>query len=272
MTEMVQQPRAARWDKTSRHHSRLEEISVDLEPLHQRLVAHPIYRTVDSVTGLRRFMEHHVFAVLDFMWMLKGLQRHLTCVDVPWMPKGSAATRRFVNEIVLEEESDVHGDGWTSHFELYLTAMAQAGADCSGIEGFMSRLQSGMLPLAALQGDDVPWPARGFVERTWRLVSSGHVHELAAAFAFGRENLIPTMFSAVTAVAGRLPIRVDRFVDYLERHTQLDGEVHAPIAFKMLCELCGDDDTRWYEAREAVRDSLRSRIALWDAVAALAES
>ncbi|MEK7245706.1 MAG: DUF3050 domain-containing protein [Pseudomonadota bacterium] len=34
------------------------------------------------------------------------MQRELAPVAIPWAPTARAATRRFINQLVLEEESD----------------------------------------------------------------------------------------------------------------------------------------------------------------------
>ncbi len=93
---------------------------------------HPLYRELSSLERLRRFQQYHVFAVWDFMCLLKALQQQLTCPTVPWLPVGDPEVRRLINEIVLGEESDeLPGGRVLSHFELYLEAMRESGADCS---------------------------------------------------------------------------------------------------------------------------------------------
>ncbi len=81
---------------------RIEELQNRLQPLRLKLREHPLYRQMDDVASIATFMEHHVFAVWDFMSLLKALQRVATCVDLPWRPVGPARIRRFINEIVLE--------------------------------------------------------------------------------------------------------------------------------------------------------------------------
>ena len=104
----------------------IERLQQSLRPLRDQLFNHEVYRSIKTPDDLRTFMEHHVFAVWDFMSLLKALQRHLTGVTIPWLPQGDRNARRLINEIVLDEESDEDGEGgYISHFELYRAAMVQ---------------------------------------------------------------------------------------------------------------------------------------------------
>src|SRR5258707_11650587 len=115
-----------------------------LAPLRARLLDHSVYAEVASVADLRRFMEDHVFAVWDFMSLLKRLQRDITCTRVPWFPADNARAARLINDIVIGEETDVGPDGcYVSHLELYLRAMADVGASTRQFDPFRSLARTG---------------------------------------------------------------------------------------------------------------------------------
>jgi pyrroloquinoline quinone (PQQ) biosynthesis protein C len=93
------------------------------------------------------------------------------------------------------------------------------------------------------------------------------LHEIGAAFTFGREDLIPDMFRAiVNDLDKNFPNKLDAFRYYLDRHIELDEETHTPMAMEMMEELCGEDDQKWQEVKLIAIDSLRARIALWDGI------
>ena len=239
-----------------------------VEPYQRALVNHRVYSAVSSIEHVRTFMETHVFAVWDFMCLLKALQRVVTCVETPWVPRGDPETRRLINEIVLGEESDqTPGRLCCSHFELYLMAMNQAEANTQPIRTFIEKLEAGHVVQVALEHSGAPKGAAEFVLNTMDIVHSGKPHCVAAAFALGREEVIPAMFREIIATV-RLEGcgNLDCFDFYLERHIQLDGDEHSILASKMLANLCGDDATRWKDAIEIAISSLQSRDLLWDSV------
>ncbi len=235
-----------------------------------RVTSHPMYARLTTPEAIVTFMEHHVFAVWDFMSLLKTLQRNLTCVEVPWVPSGPSGSRRLMNEIVLVEESDALRGGFISHFELYVEGMVESGANTSVIHAFIALLRERTPVPAALEAVAVPAPSAEFVKTTWGFIQNSPVHCQAAAFAFGREDLIPDMFQQVIAVRDR-GAKVDTFVDYLARHIAVDGEEHTPMAMQMLVDLCRDDELKWQECATAVNQALEARRKLWDGVLAAIE-
>jgi hypothetical protein len=252
----------------------IKELQTQLQPARQRMVDHTLYRRIQSLDELRTFMAHHVFAVWDFMSLLKALQRDLTCVELPWVPKGNPATRRLINDIVLEEETDLDPEGQpTSHFELYLRAMREAGADTAPAERLLAALAEGASVPAALAAAEAPAAVQDFVKHTFTVVAAGQPHAVAAAFTFGREDVIPDMFRNLVADLGqRFPGQLDTFIYYLNRHIELDEDHHAPLAHQMVRDLCGTDPQRWQQAAEVAQQGMAARVALWDGIqAALAK-
>ncbi len=248
-------------------HPGIDRLEDQITDARRTVIEHPMYAALDSQYAIRTFLEHHVFAVWDFMSLLKSLQRNLTCVQLPWVPTGPTGSRRLINDIVLVEESDERNDGFISHFELYLEGMTEAGADRSVIDAFIDNLRAGQPVLETLDEVGVPAPAAEFVRLTWGLIESAPVHTQAAAFAFGREDLIPDMFQQVVGVNERLG-SLDTFVDYLARHIQVDSEEHTPMAMQMLADLCGEDAAKWAECAETINLALAARARLWDGILA----
>jgi hypothetical protein len=251
---------------------RIEQLDRTTAPLLAASAHHRVHELVDNADAVRIFMEHHVVAVWDFMSLLTALQSAVTCVTVPWTPRGDAAHRRFVNELVLAEESDVDPrGGYTSHFELYVDAMREAGADTVPIQNLIQALKAPGDHADAIQSSGLPQAAASFAHSTLTTATQAPPHALAAAFAFGRERLIPEMFVTIRTTAERSRPRLDLLLAYLDRHIALDGEEHTPLAFQLVEGLCGDDEQRWQEAEAAAKVALQRRAELWDATATAIE-
>ena len=150
--------------------------------------------------------------------------------------------------------------------------MTQAGADRGAIDAFIAFIRQGVPVLTALKDARAPEPAAEFSTMTWGFVETAPLHCQAAAFAFGREDLIPDMFNKVVAVNRALGNKLSTFVDYLERHIQVDSEEHTPMAMQMLADLCGDDDEKWHQCEETINTALAARVRLWDGILAAIET
>ncbi len=239
----------------------------ELTTIRKELINHPLYKKLTNAERVKILMKHHVFAVWDFMSLLKKLQIELTSVSVPWMPQLHPEYARFINEIVLGEETDEDGEGgFISHFELYLKAMKEVKADTNPIVTYLTRVKEGEDPLLALGSDEVPTSAAEFTRHSLKLAQRGEVHEVAAAFFFGREDLIPDMFQVLVDEVSVNGIDAKGLKYYLHRHIELDGDEHGPLAESLLLSVCGEDPDKLQQAKTAAMESLEMRIKLWDGV------
>lgn len=253
--------------------SYLTQLQSEIKPLREKLVHHPVYASIQSIDDLQLFMEHHIYAVWDFMSLLKALQNKLTCVKIPWVPTGNANTRYLINEIVTGEESDVDNLGQRmSHFELYLKAMQQAGADTASVGSLINEVHAGREISAILSSSFIPASASKFLGNTFDVIETDQAHLMAAVFTFGREDLIPDMFiSFINELKKEFPDKVDIFQYYIERHIEVDGDHHSALALEMTETLCGNDPQKWKDATSYVKKALQSRIDLWDEIYAKIE-
>jgi len=244
----------------------LSNIHRSIAPLRESLLQHPLYQVLENEAALRTFMEHHVFAVWDFMSLLKKLQIELCCTTLPWIPPTDRATARMINEIVLGEETDIGPNGEVlSHFDLYRMAMREFGASTAAIDTLLRKIQNGTHLTTAIGG--VAEGPREFLEHTFSEIQRGDLARVAAAFTFGREGLLPDVFNCIVRqMALTLPDRLKTFQYYLQRHIELDGDSHGPLAEQLVARLCGSDPQRWLDAEEAALQALKARLRLWDAI------
>jgi pyrroloquinoline quinone (PQQ) biosynthesis protein C len=246
----------------------IEQLKKEIAPVREQLVVHPLYANMQNLQQLQHFTQWHVFAVWDFMSLLKSLQQQLTCTTTPWLPKGNANTRYLINEIVLGEESDVNAAGVRmSHFELYLHAMKTMNADTTQIEQLITYLQNGVSVTEALQKLNIHPAIQQFVNFTFHIINNTPIHVQAAVFTFGREDLIPEMFLGMVNKLSLLHgNKLAPFKYYLERHIEVDGEHHSHLAMEMVTTLCENDNEKWAQATDAAYQALTQRKLLWDAI------
>ena len=249
----------------SNYINRLKE---QIAPLHDALVHHPINSYIQSASELEVFMKHHVFAVWDFMSLVKKMQQELTSVDVPWNPKGTAEIRYLINEIVLGEESDVDQNGvYISHFELYLRSMEELSIMPSPFLHELRSFENLDELLLAIPEANIPDSVKHFLTFTFSAIQDRSIEEIAAIFTFGREDIIPAMFQVIVdQLKTENPDKVETLVYYLERHIEVDGGHHSELAFRMMEHLCGSDEAKWEKATQAAIESLQVRLMLWDGI------
>lgn len=249
--------------------SRIELIEKEILELRNELTNHKLYTQLSEIDDIRVFMEKHVYAVWDFMSLLKALQNNLTCTSLPWKPVKNAKTARFINEIVFGEESDINEHQVpNSHFEMYLEAMQEVGADTDTVLNFIDSLDSLEGIETKISNSALGTPEKDFLSYTFRIINTNQIHKIASAFTFGREDLIPDMFIEIIKQSSQGDTNsYPKLTYYLERHIEIDGDEHGPLSLEMISELCGDSDQKWQEALDVAKSALQQRIKLWDGIA-----
>lgn len=240
-----------------------------IQNLQNQLKNHPLLNdnVIKDIDGLRLFMEHHVFAVWDFMSLIKGLQHHVCPSTTCWTPRHHirSGSARLINQIVLAEETDIDLDGVSSisHHDLYCQAMLEIGADANLIEEWVESVEVNGFH-GAKEYCSVPTASLEFMEKTFEFIDSGEPHVIAAAFCFGRETVIPKMFASLLTKLQLSNFDCPKFFYYLSRHIEIDGEEHGPASIALVEDLCNHDPVHIHEAEQAALIALKARIKLWD--------
>ncbi|MFT3741133.1 MAG: DUF3050 domain-containing protein [Gammaproteobacteria bacterium] len=259
----------------------LQQLEQTIAPLVHQISEHAAFQAITSIKNLRIFSEIHVFAVFDFMSLIKALQRQLSCIELPWLPPQNSLGCHLINHLVGEEESDILVDTtagterYLSHFDLYLEAMRQCGANLQPITQFITDLRQHKSLLKVLTQNAIPPTAKDFVIDTFQIIDRQTVHMLAASFTFARENITGDMFTPILRNLTRNPTdaqQVSIFITYLQRHIELDNGKHGEQAKLLVASLCGEDPQKWEEATQAAVFSLESRIKLLEGIATAMEN
>ena len=235
----------------------------------EKLLKHKLYSNIETIKDLRVFTENHVYAVWDFMSLLKALQIKLTCTKTPWVPNSNSQTAYLINEIVLAEETDINQAGKRkSHYELYLDAMIDIGAEIEFPTKTINKIASSENIFMSIDKLEIHENIKEFLKFTFSVIKEGKPHKIAAIFTFGRENLIPNMFNEILREFEKNVTEGDisKLIYYFERHIELDEDEHGPMALEMVSMLAENDPKKWNEIESISIQALEKRILLWDAI------
>ena len=247
----------------------IEYIEGKIKSHRDKLLNHRLYSNIERIEDLQIFTENHIYAVWDFMSLLKALQIKLTCTKTPWVPNNNSQTAYLINEIVLAEETDVNQLGERkSHYELYIDAMIDIGAKIEFPTKNINEIASSKNVFASIDSLELHKNIKEFLRFTFSVIEEGKPHKIAAIFTFGRENLIPNMFNEILREFEKniKDKDISKLIYYFERHIELDEDEHGPMALEMVSMLAENDQKKWDEIEKISIEALEKRILLWDAI------
>ena len=245
----------------------MNNIVQELEPLKDRLKNHSLYNNIKDVEDLKIFSNAHVYAVWDFMSLLKFLQIKLTSTSLPWFPSENNTTAKLINEIVAGEETDEDQNANPmSHFEMYINSIQEFGLNTDEILNNINSLNK----IESIEEDidklNIKEYVKNFLKFTFSVIKRGNVHEVASVFTFGREDLIPDMFIPLIEGINAKNNDLNKLIYYFKRHIEVDGDMHGPMSMEMLSYLCNDETKKISEASSISKEALLARISLWDGI------
>ena len=248
----------------------IKQIDSALSTLRNKLKTHPMYSEMKLEENVITFMNTHVFCVWDFMNLVKRLQIYFTSVQVPWRPTLDVQKRflrRLTNEIVLEEETDELDGKFISHFSYYIDSIrqVQGGVISDKLTRFIEDISNEEISYNDIVNREyLPNGVRKFLQSTANTAVHENIIIVAAAFTFGREVMLPEIFTSILKESGiaNQP-RLSMFVNYLDRHIELDGDYHGYLSKKMVLKLVSNQ-AEWDLVIETAKMALESRLALWD--------
>tara|TARA_Y100001958_G_C21182843_1_gene512421 strand:+ start:52 stop:822 length:771 start_codon:yes stop_codon:yes gene_type:complete len=244
----------------------LESNKKKLKALRHKITTHPLFESKLEPKQICEFMESHIFAVWGFMSLLKSLQRKITPNNLPWIPNENTKNGliNFVNEIILCEESDyIHGIGFISHFEIYLTAMKSMGAQSDQLDILISKITEKGYDEKFIDDINTSTEVKNFLKNDLEVSMKGTLPEIVGAFTLGREKVIPNMFRYILPAIKKSSTS-KYLITYLERHIDIDEDRHGPLSMKLLDVSCNKEQLNL--AYNAAIKSLELRLLVWDRV------
>jgi hypothetical protein len=250
--------------------AKIDAFDQAITPLLKVLATHKVFCSINSIAHARVYLQHQVFAVWDFMCLLKSLYRKLSTKDI-WYPPTSSISVHLIGSIMLEEESDINEQGdRESHFETFVRAMEELDTDTSQIRGFIAWIKEEQSIEIAFEQIDVNPSIKKFVLSNAEVLNL-ESHEVLSAFVFGRELITSIMFTNLMKALQHHMNYMDQshlctLISYLNRHISLDADEHFPKALKALIELIGDDLAKLDQTIDVAKKVLGIRIDFLDGI------
>ncbi len=235
-----------------------------INEIKKNIINHPLFHMRFNNEQLSHFMSIHVYAVWSFMSIVKSLQKNLTPQSIPWTPNHSTQNgmARFINEIIYTEESDeISKNTYLSHFEIYILAMRIIGVNTKPILSIVSHFKKNNYSRKYINSLNIPICAKHFINHDISIAKSRSLPKIVGVFCFGKETIIPFMFKQIIKAIPKRGNSV--LISYFDRHIEIDGERHGPLAKKIFSEVCKKKSASTLAYLTAI-EALKLRESMWD--------
>ncbi len=237
------------------HCSESQKLTALIKAKIQKLSHHEIYSELTSSARIKCFVSYHIFAVWDFIKLLKSLQNKISIALREQFKECPSEMNRLIDEIVFAEKSDLYPYGQPNKdFDLYLRALAEIEVDPDCLWSFLESKDN----LHLLKPE-----IKELVESNLRIARLGTMEEIAATFFFGREKLTSQLFTSIIKVLKQEGKECPILICYTERLTQENSHKSEILALKLLDYLCKDEAEK-VRALQAGLEALNLREKLWN--------
>lgn len=247
---------------------RVAYILNEIEDLKSELAAHCLYTKLQHMEDIHIFMEHHVFAVWDFMSLAKALQLHLDATQVIEKQTDNSKILGFVNGILTGGETDPNKKEIVlSHLEMYLELMDEIGANTTNIKKLIASSAAGLDIHEAMQIAQLTDEQQRILNFTQTIIATNEIHKIAVAATLVPEGMISNRFLKILKeTEERDNLLVPKFKNYLNRYKAIDGNDYGLLSLEMVTHFCDSDGKKWVDILDIAMKTLSHRIYLWDAI------
>lgn len=248
---------------------RITGVERELKGLRRKLAKHRLYKSLHKVEDIQEFAEHHVFAVWGSMSLLKVLQQQLTNTKIPWSPVPNPVLARLINEMVLTEESGINEQGLAqSHFEMYVDAMQEIGADTSQIHQFVQLIYAGATVDYAMNQIKIDRKISHFIVYIFNIIKTGKTHLIAASLILSRTDIPSKIFLEILTDTEQ---DAHKWKYCLTHHAEFNPGQYGTSSLELIAELCGKNKKDWQEVIEVAKHALNQKIILWNRITEMIE-
>ncbi|KOY51772.1 DUF3050 domain-containing protein [Polaribacter dokdonensis] len=218
-----------------------------------------LYSSIENKKDVKSFMENHIFAIWDYMSLMRALENNLRDNSVPWFPSNNGKNLKILYKILDEEEYTIDASGSVkSYFEMYLEAMEEIGANTSDILNILSHSKTINLIDEALNLTGMNIESFYYTRFIYTIIKSQKPHLMAIVFALSKE-LVSKVLILEDFCRKDFSNKYDKTLFLINKLKAVNSKNYNSNAFKLASDFIGEDPQKLMEAKRAALNCVRYR-------------